>query len=239
MEDDHGPLVGVEAAEAALELVAIGEVERGVGLGTPSSRLADLRLDRPPRSSPLGLAIARADEQAVEPGLEAVGVTQRRDVAPGGDERLLGGVLGPLIVAQDQTGDGVEPADREARQLRERLVIARHRPSDQVPPHRASVCAARRIRPYSQHMGPLGPVTVPGRFDGRVPDRVPDGVPQEPTGLGPARSPMVGTLWPVRAGSMGLAMPTHARGDPRSSGAASSFGLTELVAADGGPGDRP
>ena len=74
----------------------------------------------------------------MQPGVEAVGIAERGEVAPGGDERLLGGVLGPMVVPQDQTGDGIEPADRGARQLRERPVIACHRPFDQVPMHRAS-----------------------------------------------------------------------------------------------------
>ena len=96
MEDDHGPLVRVETAEAALELVAIGEVEGGVGFDPRPARLTDLRFDRPPTSSPPRFAIAGTDEEAVDPGVEAVGIAQGREVAPGGDERLLGGVLGPL-----------------------------------------------------------------------------------------------------------------------------------------------
>ena len=53
----------------------------------------------------------------MEPGVEAVGIAQRREVAPGGDERLLGRVLGASVVTEDQAGSGVEPADRDARQL--------------------------------------------------------------------------------------------------------------------------
>ncbi len=95
-------------------------------------------LDPPPRPFLACLAVARADEEAPEPALEAVGLAKCGDVPPGGDERLLRGVPGPLAVVEDQQGDGVEPVDRLTRQLAERIVIARHRLQDQVPPHRAS-----------------------------------------------------------------------------------------------------
>ena len=75
----------------------------------------------------------------MEPAIEAIRVPQRRKVAPGDDERLLGCVLGTVRVTQDETGNGVESTDRDARQLRERVVIARHRPLDQLPVHRASM----------------------------------------------------------------------------------------------------
>ncbi len=51
----------------------------------------------------------------MEPRLEPVGIPQGGEVAPGGDERLLGGVLGPPVVTEDQAGRGVESADRVAR----------------------------------------------------------------------------------------------------------------------------
>ena len=74
----------------------------------------------------------------MEPGLEPIGVAKRPDVPPGGHERLLGGVLGGYPVPQDEPGGGIEPADPEARQLRERLVIPCHRPFHKVPRHRVS-----------------------------------------------------------------------------------------------------
>ena len=43
---------------------------------------------------PARLIDAGADEQAVEPGVEAVGVAQRGQITPGSDERVLDGVLG-------------------------------------------------------------------------------------------------------------------------------------------------
>ena len=45
---------------------------------------------------------------------------------------------GSAIVSDDQTSDDVEPADRDARQLTERVVIARHRPFHEFPLHPGS-----------------------------------------------------------------------------------------------------
>ena len=83
-----------------------------VALGRP-----EIHLDGPPSPATSRFVIARTDEQAVEPGLELLGVAQRGQVAPGGHESLLGRVHGSLWIAQDQPGGGIEPADRDARQL--------------------------------------------------------------------------------------------------------------------------
>ena len=49
VQDDHRPLIGREPAEAAFQLVAVGEFVRGVG--HHALPLADLGLDRPPTTS--------------------------------------------------------------------------------------------------------------------------------------------------------------------------------------------
>ena len=92
------------------------------------------------------LALLLGWTMPAQPGLEAVGVTQAPDVAPGGDERLLRGVLGPVTVPEDEMRGGVEPVDPAASQLREGLSIARHRSLDEIPLHRDS-SEARLIRP--------------------------------------------------------------------------------------------
>jgi hypothetical protein len=84
------------------------------------------------------LAIARVDEQAPQPRLEAVGIAQAAQIAPGGEQRLLGRILGPFAVPEDESRDGVEPVDPEASQLRERLSIPHHRSLHEVPLHRDS-----------------------------------------------------------------------------------------------------
>src|SRR4029077_12769651 len=70
----------------------------------------DLRDGAPCR--PLRLVVAGVDEEAMETGLapgrgtqpavEPVRVTQPADVAPGGDERVLDGVLRAVLVPDDK-----------------------------------------------------------------------------------------------------------------------------------------
>ena len=92
MKHEHGPLIHVEAAEAALELIAIEQAEVRVGFGRIER--GDVDLHRPSALALAGLAMAGVDQQAVQPGVEAIRIAEPPDVAPGGDERLLGSILG-------------------------------------------------------------------------------------------------------------------------------------------------
>ena len=93
-------------------LIAIGKIEGNVRLSTAER----LDLDRDGRSPSPSTRFTKAgsDEEAMEPGLEAIGVAQRREVPPGGHERLLGGILSASVVTEDQTGGAEEPDDRDA-----------------------------------------------------------------------------------------------------------------------------
>ena len=140
MHDQHRSLIDIEASEAALELIAIGEIVGRIGRSRRfrHREQIDMDLHAPPPSTAARFAIARVDQQAMEPGLEAVGVAQASQTSPGGHEGFLCGVLGSAVISQDQPGHDVEPIDRDARQLSERVVIARHRPFHEIPLHRGS-----------------------------------------------------------------------------------------------------
>ena len=84
------------------------------------------------------LAIAAADEDTMEPRFEPVGIPDRGEVTPGGDERFLRGIRRSVRVAEDKRRDRVQPADRGRRQYVERLTVAGHRGSDQLSIHRPS-----------------------------------------------------------------------------------------------------
>ena len=60
MEHEDRPLIGVETAKPALELVAVGEVRGRVGDWRLQDRNVDL--DAPSSTAALGLAIARANQ---------------------------------------------------------------------------------------------------------------------------------------------------------------------------------
>src|SRR5262245_27297041 len=67
---------------------------------------------------------ARVLRDAQEPAPEPRGFLERLDGAPGGDERLLGEVLGPLGFPGLEDAARVDHAAREANQLLERVRLA-------------------------------------------------------------------------------------------------------------------
>jgi hypothetical protein len=59
----------------------------------------------------------------MEPVVEAPRIAQPRQAAPGPDERLLGGILGELRVAEDEVGRGVQARAGRADELGEGLPV--------------------------------------------------------------------------------------------------------------------
>jgi hypothetical protein len=90
VDDEHGAMLGGQATEAALQLVA----QRGLGLHIAASAVGHRHPDLDELSSPdpSGLPVAGVDEQAVQPRIEAVRVADRPDVQPGCSQRLLDGI---------------------------------------------------------------------------------------------------------------------------------------------------
>jgi hypothetical protein len=121
MEDHDRPLLGLQAPEAALELIAIRQSVRAV----VGRRLGpdDPNLGRPAALVP-ALIGAGVDEEPTEPGIEPVRVTESRQLSPCMDEGFLDGVLGALPVAEDEARDGEEAVARRDRERLEGLVIA-------------------------------------------------------------------------------------------------------------------
>ncbi len=105
MKDDHGALVGVEMADATLDLVPVGRSRLGIR-HRQGMDLGKLDLDASALGGP-ELIAAGVEEEPVQPGLEAIGIAQSRQVPPAADERLLDGVLGTIRVPQDESSRGV------------------------------------------------------------------------------------------------------------------------------------
>ena len=105
MEHEHGSLVGVEAPEASLQQVAVGDAARLVA----DDRRGDRReVDLDGATSPLAVDVeAGVDRQPIEPGPEPVRVAQAGQVPPGADVGVLDGIPGELRVAQDQARNGL------------------------------------------------------------------------------------------------------------------------------------
>jgi len=122
MQDDERPRLRLEAAEAAVELVAVGHRRHGiVGSRNVDRYELDIQSVTP---EPARLIDARADKQSVEPRFEAVVAAKRGEVSPGPNERLLDGVLGLIRIPQDQSSGCVQPADRGGRERGEGVMIA-------------------------------------------------------------------------------------------------------------------
>ena len=109
--------------KASLQLVAHGGQVLGV-VAAMHVRRGHVDLHDPSVPDSPCLPITGVDEQPMEPGVEAVGVSNGADVQPGGDERLLDGVGRHLVASQDQSRGPVQPVERVRRERREGVVVA-------------------------------------------------------------------------------------------------------------------
>jgi hypothetical protein len=117
VEHDDRPLVGRKTPEAAIEAIPIGDRGHRVRWS------GDLDREHPdlggPAPASIGLDVARPHEDAGQPRLEPIGVTQGWEVAPSVDESHLHGVLGVVEIAKDPV------RNREKAITRARLVGSR------------------------------------------------------------------------------------------------------------------
>jgi hypothetical protein len=92
VQHDDGTLLGLEALEAAIELIAI--CAGGIGIG--SRRInsgGELDFDRSAATSTQLITTGIAD-QPLQPRFEPIRIAQAREVAPSAQESLLHCVLG-------------------------------------------------------------------------------------------------------------------------------------------------
>ena len=75
------------------------------------------------------------DDQAIEPGLESVRITESRQVAPRSEERPLRGVLCPMDVTQDPVGEGVTAIDVRGGERGEGVFVTSTRPLYEIGLH--------------------------------------------------------------------------------------------------------
>ena len=155
MEDDHGPHLRVQPEEAAFELVSVGD-RRLEALGRRDLDRGELHVHAM-APEPSRLIDAGADDQPVEPCVEAIGIPERGQVTPGPDERVLHGVLGLFRVPEDEPGGAVQPGDRGACQRGEGVMIALPRSLHEVSLHDAP----RRWRGHSAALMEYGEARPP------------------------------------------------------------------------------
>lgn len=134
VQDENGSVLGFEMGEPALDPVPVFDREVGRnGVRRPRGREA--QLDDLAPALALGLAITGTNDETPEPGVDAIGIPQAADVAPGGDERLLNRIVGAVGITEDELGNGVQSADRPVDQHGEGVMIALPRSFGQVLLH--------------------------------------------------------------------------------------------------------
>jgi Cys-tRNA(Pro) deacylase len=134
VEDNRRSLLGLEPAEAAIELILIVDhagVVSGSGL---ESNHPDLR--RLPDAAP-ALIGAGVDDESVEPGVPALRIAQQRKSLPRSDQGVLDGVFRLVRVVQHEVREGVEPIVRGGRERLEGLVITLPCCVDEIALHRS------------------------------------------------------------------------------------------------------
>ena len=110
VQDEDRALLDGESGEGALQFISVDDPVGRVGRRRPVDG------QDPNRGAPLPgsprLVVTGMDEDPMDPGLEAIGLTQARELPPGQDEGVLQRVLGEGLVAQDPLSDSEErPAD--------------------------------------------------------------------------------------------------------------------------------
>jgi hypothetical protein len=134
MEDEDGSLLDGQPPERAFELIPVRNgavfVRSVRGLEGPEADGLG-----PPTPTP-SLRVALVGKDAVEPRLEAVGIPQRAEILPGGQQGRLDGVVSKVEVAEDperdrhasvagQTGERIEGLSIAASRLFHQLCVHR------------------------------------------------------------------------------------------------------------------
>ena len=135
VDDEDCALLGRQEAKGSLHLVAHGRLTLGVVVAS-SVGIFDVDLHDLAALDPPCLRIAGVDEQTVEPGVESVGIANRADVQPGGQERVLDGIGRSVVTSQDQPCRSMQAIERTRGERGEGVVVAVSGAEDEVSLHR-------------------------------------------------------------------------------------------------------
>jgi succinyl-CoA synthetase beta subunit len=154
MQDDEDPLIRREAPEATIELVAVGEHRSAVAGGKVDG--GEINVEAVPAKASR-LVDAGSHEETVQPGVEAIRVAERGQVAPSPDERVLHRVPGLFPIPENEASGGIQAVDRGACQRGKGVMIAPLRPLHDVPLHIAPRGGAAGLAVLAEY-GEAGPV---------------------------------------------------------------------------------
>jgi len=150
VQNDKSAVLRSKCLESTVECIAVSDKRRRV------TWIAQLQLGNPnsddSATPPSDLVDCRVNEQAMQPGVETLGVAQTRKVAPRTNQRFLDRILRCFWIPKDQAGGRVQPRCSSANKHGEGVAIAvaclfHVRPLVHGPPY-----AARRTWPRSHGM---------------------------------------------------------------------------------------
>src|SRR5258705_9825630 len=146
MKDDDQTLVGVQSSEAPLEFVALVERPRVVG-GVGHVDLGQLNFNAP-ASVLADLVVTGANEQPIQPGVEAVRIAQTRKVTPRAQECLLDCVFRAVRITENEPSRRIEATQAGSRENSEGVMIALLCPLNDISLHACLTdsCARRLSR---------------------------------------------------------------------------------------------
>src|SRR5262245_26782837 len=120
----------IKTPQRGIDELAVRERTCVVGIRRRIDR-AQLDLHRAPSPAPQEVE-ADVDGEAMQPGLEPVGIAKSRQVPPGADERLLDPIARELGVPEDQAGGRVQPRERRVDEQGKGVMIAPPRAFDEL-----------------------------------------------------------------------------------------------------------
>jgi hypothetical protein len=137
-KNENRALVGLEPSEGAIHDVAIDHAGELVARNVVVE-VQDLELRVSAPVSPRVLD-AHVREHALEPEVEPVRIAEVRQVTPGDHQRVLQGVLGPIDIPENPSGDREQAIDTCADQVHEGDLVAAPRRDHELSIHRRHRC---------------------------------------------------------------------------------------------------
>jgi hypothetical protein len=130
MQRDNRTVTRIETSQRGVDQLAVSERTGRVGWRRNIDR-SELDLDGSPATAPQQVE-ADVDDQAMQPGLEPVGIAKSRQVPPAADQRLLDRIARELRVPEDQPGGSVQPRECRIDEQSEGVMIAPPRAIDEL-----------------------------------------------------------------------------------------------------------
>ena len=137
-KNENRALVRLEPSKGAVHDVAIDHASELVARDVVVE-VQDLELGVP---APVSTRVldAHVREHTLEPEVEPVRIAEVRQVTPGDHQRVLQGILGPINIPKNPSGDREQAIDARADQVHEGDLVATPRRDHELSIHRRHRC---------------------------------------------------------------------------------------------------